>query len=186
MSSDSTGILDAVTGALRVHAVGVNFRDVLNVLGAYPGDPGPPGADCAGVWADNVAGTGAGEGAFGMAAGSLGTLIYASLLVMPPKPSEMSFEAAATTPTVFVTVQVALQSAMGMGSTRSLLVHAVAGGIGLAASQLSGAFASKCMGSAGGPNKRVVARTTGVEHAVGSRDTRYADALACADGGSFS
>ena len=34
---------------LEVHAVGVNFRDVLNVLGMYPGDPGPPGADCAGV-----------------------------------------------------------------------------------------------------------------------------------------
>ena len=29
--------------------MGVNFRDVLNVLGMYPGDPGPPGADCAGV-----------------------------------------------------------------------------------------------------------------------------------------
>ena len=28
---------------LSVHAVGLNFRDVLNVLGEYPGDPGPPG-----------------------------------------------------------------------------------------------------------------------------------------------
>ena len=34
---------------MEVHAVGVNFRDVLNVLGMYPGDPGAPGADCAGV-----------------------------------------------------------------------------------------------------------------------------------------
>jgi len=32
---------------LRVRAVGLNFRDVLNVLGVYPGDPGPPGSDCA-------------------------------------------------------------------------------------------------------------------------------------------
>ena len=32
-------------GQLRVHvtAVGLNFRDVLNVLGMYPGDPGAPG-----------------------------------------------------------------------------------------------------------------------------------------------
>ena len=30
---------------VKVDAVGLNFRDVLNVLGAYPGDPGPPGAD---------------------------------------------------------------------------------------------------------------------------------------------
>ena len=26
-----------------MHVVGLNFRDVLNVLGEYPGDPGPPG-----------------------------------------------------------------------------------------------------------------------------------------------
>jgi NADPH:quinone reductase-like Zn-dependent oxidoreductase len=34
---------------VTVRAVGINFRDVLNVLGMYPGDPGPPGADSAGV-----------------------------------------------------------------------------------------------------------------------------------------
>ena len=34
---------------LRVLAVGVNFRDVLNVLGMYPGDPGEPGGDVAGI-----------------------------------------------------------------------------------------------------------------------------------------
>ena len=34
---------------LKVSAVGVNFRDVLNVLGLYPGDPGAPGGDVAGV-----------------------------------------------------------------------------------------------------------------------------------------
>ena len=32
-----------------VHGVGLNFRDVLNVLGMYPGDPGPPGNDFSGV-----------------------------------------------------------------------------------------------------------------------------------------
>ena len=28
---------------VEVAAVGLNFRDVLNVLNMYPGDPGPPG-----------------------------------------------------------------------------------------------------------------------------------------------
>ena len=32
-----------------MRAVGLNFRDVLNVLGMYPGDPGAPGGDCAGI-----------------------------------------------------------------------------------------------------------------------------------------
>ncbi len=34
---------------LRVSAVGVNFRDGLNVLGMYPGNPGEPGGDVAGI-----------------------------------------------------------------------------------------------------------------------------------------
>jgi NADPH:quinone reductase-like Zn-dependent oxidoreductase len=37
--------------------VGLNFRDLLNVLGMYPGDPGLPGGDCAGI----ITALGAGE-----------------------------------------------------------------------------------------------------------------------------
>ena len=65
---------------LQVHAVGVNFRDVLNVLGMYPGDPGAPGADCAGI----VMAVGAavknvlpGQAVFGLAEGSLGSHVVA-------------------------------------------------------------------------------------------------------------
>lgn len=32
-----------------MRAVGLNFRDVLNILSMYPGDPGDPGGDCAGI-----------------------------------------------------------------------------------------------------------------------------------------
>src|SRR5690606_29781631 len=34
---------------VRIRTTGLNFRDVLNVLGMYPGDPGPPGVEFAGV-----------------------------------------------------------------------------------------------------------------------------------------
>lgn len=45
----SSEILTPGTMRVAVKAVGINFRDVLNVLGMYPGDPGPPGGDCAGI-----------------------------------------------------------------------------------------------------------------------------------------
>ncbi len=38
-----------VSVQVAVRGQGLNFKDVLNVLGMYPGDPGPPGLDCAGV-----------------------------------------------------------------------------------------------------------------------------------------
>jgi hypothetical protein len=64
---------------VAVKAVGINFRDVLNVLGMYPGDPGAPGGDCAGVIV--VAGTGVshlrpGDAVFGLAGGSLGSHVH--------------------------------------------------------------------------------------------------------------
>ncbi len=41
---------------IQVDAAGLNFRDVLNVLGMYPGDPGPLGSECAGRVVDVGAG----------------------------------------------------------------------------------------------------------------------------------
>ena len=66
---------------LQVHAVGLNFRDVLNVLGMYPGDPGPPGADCAGVviaTGPGVSQLQPGMAVFGLAAGSLGSHVISN------------------------------------------------------------------------------------------------------------
>jgi NADPH:quinone reductase-like Zn-dependent oxidoreductase len=67
---------------VRVAAVGVNFRDVLNVLGMYPGEAGPPGSDCAGIVM--AAGTRAleegvrvGDSVFGIAHGCLGSVAVA-------------------------------------------------------------------------------------------------------------
>mmetsp|Transcript_19843 Transcript_19843/g.47328 ORF Transcript_19843/g.47328 Transcript_19843/m.47328 type:complete len:104 (-) Transcript_19843:263-574(-) len=83
-----------------VCAVGVNFRDVLNVLGMYPGDPGMPGGDCAGIvtacssapsaelhgsaWRPAV-----GDRVFGLAAGCLGSHIVTSDLSMVPCPEQV-------------------------------------------------------------------------------------------------
>ena len=81
--------------------MGVNFRDVLNVLGMYPGDPGAPGSDCSGVV---VAGPGAGRAVFGLAVGCLGSHVVAPEEVMVDLPPHISYEEAASTPTICVTV----------------------------------------------------------------------------------
>ncbi|MGV7778902.1 alcohol dehydrogenase catalytic domain-containing protein, partial [Mycobacterium kansasii] len=40
---------DAGQAQIQIEAAGLNFRDVLNVLGLYPGDPGPIGGDFSGI-----------------------------------------------------------------------------------------------------------------------------------------
>ena len=68
-------------------------RDVLNVLGMYPGDPGPPGGDCAGVVLrgsvlhNGGVVAGPGDAVFGLAAGSLGSHVVASRHTMVPMPT---------------------------------------------------------------------------------------------------
>jgi NADPH:quinone reductase-like Zn-dependent oxidoreductase len=131
----------------------VNFRDVLNVLGACPADPGPPGADCAGIWAHAVRGSSSvGEAAFGFGPGSMGTVVCGNVLMMPPKAATVSFEAASTTPTVFVTVQAAFQQAPLTDAGNNILLHAAAGGVGLAGLQQSAPLGCTTMGTAGGTN----------------------------------
>ena len=113
-------------------------RDVLNVLGMYPGDPGPPGSDCAGIimhagsavqgfkpggWATPPACSLfhcttslrlatrlsthacflAGDAVFGLAHGCLGTAVVSPAAMLAPMPAVLSFQEAATTPTVFIT-----------------------------------------------------------------------------------
>jgi acyl transferase domain-containing protein/acyl carrier protein len=164
---------------LSVRAVGINFRDVLNVLGMYPGDPGPPGGDCAGVVVQAAPDCGltVGQRVFGLAAGSLGSHVIASAKTVVALPTELSFEKAATMPTVFVTVDAALHRAANMRPGERVLVHAAAGGVGLAAVQAIHAAGAEVLATAGSVYKRTLLRTLGVQHLASSRDLDFVDTL---------
>ncbi|PNH02167.1 Erythronolide synthase, modules 3 and 4, partial [Tetrabaena socialis] len=147
--------------SLRVRAVGLNFRDVLNVLGMYPGDPGAPGADCAGVVVAVGAGGGPltpGTAVFGLAAGSLGTLVHSSPHTLVPMPSCLSFEAAATMPTVFITAHQVFGAASALQPGQRVLLHGAAGGVGLASLQVVRALGGEVVATAGSPSKRALLR----------------------------
>lgn len=159
-------------------------RDVLNVLGMYPGDPGPPGGDCAGVvlrghvrHGDTVI-AGPGDAVFGLAAGSLGSHVIASSKTVVPMPPSVTFEEAATMPTVFITVDTALHRIAALAPGHRVLVHAAAGGVGLAAMQLIQAVGAAALATAGSPAKRALLRSLGAQHVVSSRDTAFASELA--------
>ena len=79
---------------LSVRAVGLNFRDVLNVLGEYPGDPGPLGGDVAGQ-VINIQATrliAIGDAAFGVGYAPLAcsARAAAALLALKPTPPIVS------------------------------------------------------------------------------------------------
>jgi acyl transferase domain-containing protein/NADPH:quinone reductase-like Zn-dependent oxidoreductase/acyl carrier protein/thioesterase domain-containing protein len=166
---------------IQVQAVGINFRDVLNVLGMYPGDPGDPGGDCSGIVTRVPAGGGSltlGQRVFGLAAGSLGSHVVASDKTLVPIPNGITFQEAATMPTVFITVETALNKIAAIKPGETLLMHAAAGGVGLAAIQMATSKGAKTIATAGSSSKRSLVRSLGLIEAFGSRDTVFASDLA--------
>lgn len=159
---------------LRIRAVGLNFRDVLNVMGLYPGDPGPPGADMAGTVLDLAEHTGdhlrLAEDVFGEAPGCLSSYCLAPAPLIAPKPSSWSFEEACTMPVIFVTVEEALGDLAQLKRGERVLIHAAAGGVGLVAIQYAQYIGAEVYATAGAEEKHEYLRSIGVKHITSSRN----------------
>ena len=81
-------------------------------------------------------------------------------------------------PTVFVTVDTSIHQLAAATPADRVLVHAAAGGVGLAAMQVIARAGATAVATAGSPNKRALLRTLGACHVVSSRDTAFAAELA--------
>ena len=163
---------------VRVAAAGVNFRDVLNVLGLYPGDPGPVGGDYAAVVTEvgpDVTEYQVGQRVFGVMMGSMASRVNVPVQLMAPVPEGISDAAAASTPTAVLTTLLALDAAKLRPGDR-VLVHAASGGVGLAAVQLAQQRGATVFATAS-TYKRGMLRKLGVEHVYDSRSTDFADQI---------
>ena len=124
---------------VRVEAAGLNFRDVLNVLGLYPGDPGPIGGDFAGVvtqLGSGVTGLEVGQRVYGFMQGAFASRFNVPAQLLAPIPDGVSAVEAATIPAAALTVRLAFDWAQLKPGDR-VLIHAASGGVGLAAIQMA-------------------------------------------------
>ncbi|MEV8479342.1 SDR family NAD(P)-dependent oxidoreductase [Streptomyces sp. NPDC051173] len=125
---------------LAVQAAGVNFRDVLNSLGMYPGEAGKLGAEAAGVVTETgpgVSGLRPGDRVMGLVFGGFGPVAVAEEQHLVRIPDGWSPARAASVPLVFLTALYALKDLGGLKPGERILVHAGAGGVGMAAIQLA-------------------------------------------------
>ena len=123
---------------LEVRAVGLNFRDVLMILGEYPGDTGPLGVSASGVvTAGHLTNMEVGDAVFGKAAdGALASFAWAESSGLAALPTSLSFEEGCSMPTLWVSVHASLEVAT-LHARGQLVVNAAAGGIGLTAIEMS-------------------------------------------------
>ena len=162
--------LSAEQVVLHVRSVGLNFRDVLNVLGEYPGDPGPPGGDSSGVINSTDTNRIGNESVFGLGHAPLACVAIAARAFVTQKPTGLSFEEASTLPVTWSTTHTALQRAR-LSSNGSFIIQAAAGGVGLKAGEYAHWLRAFAVGTAGRSHKHTELRATGLSALCSSRDS---------------
>jgi NAD(P)-dependent dehydrogenase (short-subunit alcohol dehydrogenase family)/acyl carrier protein len=80
-------------------------------------------------------------------------------------------------PVVFMTAWHALQNVARLRKGERVLVHAGAGGVGMAAIQIVLHLGADVIASAGTPSKRALLKTLGVKHVIDSRRGDFAEAV---------
>jgi len=169
------------TVRVAVHAIGINFADLLIAQGKYqekPPLPFSPGFEIAGVVSE------LGQGVTGIALGArvIGLLEYGAYAEeavvradgVVPIPDAMDFATAAGFPVAYGTSHIALDARARLKAGETLLVLGAAGGVGLTAVEIGKALGATVIAAARGADRLQVARAHGADHLIdyGSEDLR--------------
>ncbi|KAK4059799.1 hypothetical protein Trihar35433_10615 [Trichoderma harzianum] len=164
---------------IEVHAAAANFFDILQVQGRYQNQPPFPwvaGAEFAGTVVSTPRKSrtkprfAVGSRVFGAAQGAFATKLCTKEVALLPVPEGWSFRDAAG---LFVTAPTsygALVVRAGIKAGDVVLVHAAAGGVGLAAVQVAKAFGATVIATASTPRKLEIAKSFGADHCISYSD----------------
>ena len=174
---------------VRVDAAALNFSDLLMIDGIYqirPDRPFTPGQEIAGTVVE--AGSTSGFAAGARVAGKVlwgGFAEYAILradmaIVLP---DDIGAAAGAALPVVYTTAMVALVEDAKIQSGDTVLIHAAAGGVGLAAVQIAKACGARVIAAATGPEKCALVAANGADVAIDYKADDFAEiVMATTDG----
>ncbi len=170
---------------IEVRAAGLNFRDVLISLGMYPDPEARLGSEAAGVVVEVGADVGdlaPGDRVFGLVDDAFAPRAVADARRLAPIPAGWTFPEAATVPVAFVTAYYGLFDLAGLEAGQSVLIHAAAGGVGMAAVQLARWKGAEVFATAS-ERKHAVLRGLGLDdtHLASSRTLDFRDKFPSVD-----
>nr|WP_307818837.1 type I polyketide synthase [Streptomyces sabulosicollis] len=163
---------------LSVRAMGVNFREVLVALDVVPGGDRPAGGEAAGVVTEvgpGVTGFSVGDRVMGLVTGAYaGPVAVADHRTLVPLPTGWTYAQGAAAPVAFLTAYYGLTDLGGVRPGDRVLIHAAAGGVGMAAVHIARHLGAEVFATAG-PAKWSEVRAAGVSasHLASSRTTRF-------------
>jgi len=168
---------------IGVRSAGINFADIERRRGTYePHLPLPAilGAEAAGVI--TAVGTGVNPAMRGMRAVGLARSSQADLVRMPAAevvlvPDSVDFDVAAALPVQGLTAYHLLHTMESVTPGMSILVHAIAGGVGLLVLQLAKAAGARVYGTTSTEAKAEVARRLGADAVLVAPDDLAGEVL---------
>ena len=155
---------------VAVEAVGLNFWDVFRSLGFI--EEGDLGREMCGYVVDagsEVSTVGVGDYVVGLGFGAFAPEMVTREELVASAPEGISVSGLATVPSAFVSAALSYKLS-GLEEGDRVLIHAGAGGVGLAAIQIAQAAGAEVFATCSAP-KRAYLRSVGVEHIFDSRRT---------------
>jgi NADPH:quinone reductase-like Zn-dependent oxidoreductase/acyl carrier protein len=174
---------------LRIRSVGLNFKDVLKVLGFlsktaldgthYGKSLGMEASAVVTAVGPGVTGYKVGDEIITLVAGCFGShvTVRTDQLLSVPRPKTMSAPEASTIPIAFMTAYYGLTEAARLQAGETVLIHAAAGGVGMAAIQVAKWIGAKIFATAGSQEKRDRLLELGVERVWDSRSLEFVDGI---------
>jgi acyl transferase domain-containing protein/acyl carrier protein len=174
---------------LRMHAAALNFKDILKTLGMLPeaalestfhqtslGMEGTAEIVAVGRGVTDYKVGDMLVGGFRNSFSMYVTVAVKDLFAVPASPL-MSVTDSASIPTIFLTAFYALNDVARLKRGESVLIHAAAGGVGLAAVQVAQWLGATIIATVGSEEKREYLRSIGVEHIYNSRTLDFAEGI---------
>jgi NADPH:quinone reductase-like Zn-dependent oxidoreductase len=175
---------------VRVRSIGLNFADLFARLGVYPLTPPPPfipglefSGDVVSV-APDVRKFRGRERVMGYSRhGSHAEFVslhedYAALM-----PAAMTYEEGAAFLATGLSAYHGLVRLANLRRGERVVIHAAAGGVGLASIQIARAIGAKIFATAGTDEKLQIAAQQGADHVINYRTSDFADVVRAATGG---
>lgn len=168
-------------------AIGLNFKDVMIAMGLLHEDA-PKGGytgknfgmECAGrisAVGEGVTDFKVGDEVMAVSSDSFSSLVVTKAEFVSKKPSQLSFEEAATIPFAYITAYYSLNYLGRMRKGDKVLIHSASGGVGVAAIRLAQQVGAEVFATVGSSEKRDFLRRLGVKHIMDSRSLKFADEI---------